>query len=87
MIKCANCGNTDERFLWDEDDTILCSKCYHRTLKSTGRDDLVKCPCCGEMRDRKASYCRHCGHSWGVKISGKDKHDARKSVKLFRRKK
>ena len=61
--KCANCGNTDNSTLWDEDDTIYCSKCCHRTAKSTGEDDLVECPFCHRMRDRKAYYCRYCNDS------------------------
>ena len=61
--RCSNCGNSDSNTLWDEDDTIYCSKCCHRTLKSTGEDDLVECPFCHRMRDRKALYCRHCNDS------------------------
>ena len=53
-MKCANCGNDDERMLWDEGDTIYCSKCCHRTSFETGKDDLVECPYCHYMRDRKA---------------------------------
>lgn len=60
-MKCANCGNEDERTLWDEGDTVYCSKCAHRTSIETGEDDLVVCPHCGEPRDRKAYYCRNCG--------------------------
>lgn len=59
-MKCANCGNTDKRTLWDEDDTIHCSLCHHRTRKDNLKDDLVKCPYCHRMRDRKAMYCRYC---------------------------
>ena len=40
-MKCANCGNEDERTLWDEGDTVYCSKCAHRTSTETGEDDLV----------------------------------------------
>lgn len=61
--KCANCGNTDENTLWDEDDTIFCSRCCHRTSKETRQDDLVVCPYCHRMRDRKAMYCRWCNDS------------------------
>ena len=50
--------------LWDEDDTFYCSKCAHRTLYETGEDDLVECPYCHEMKDRKAHYCRHCNEVW-----------------------
>lgn len=60
-MKCANCGNEDERTLWDEGDTVYCSKCAYRTSIETGEDDLVVCPHCGEPRDRKAYYCRNCG--------------------------
>lgn len=62
-MKCANCGNTNESTLWDEGDTIYCSKCCHRTSKDSGEDDLVECPCCHRMRDRKAMYCRWCNDS------------------------
>ena len=63
-MKCANCGNTDSNRLWDEGDTFYCSKCAHRTLYATGEDDLVECPCCHKMRDRKAFYCRNCNDTW-----------------------
>ena len=62
-MRCANCGNTDEKTLWDEGDTIYCSKCTHRTLIETGEDDVVECPYCHRMRDRKAMYCRWCNDS------------------------
>jgi len=59
-MKCANCGNTNETSLFDEGDTVLCVRCYHRTSKETGEDDVVECPYCHRMRDRKAMYCRWC---------------------------
>lgn len=59
-MKCAYCGNEDKNTLWDEDDTIYCSRCCHRTRITDGKEDLVKCPHCGKMRDSKAYYCRHC---------------------------
>lgn len=62
-MRCANCGNTDENTLWDEGDTIYCSKCAHRTSVDTGEDDVVECPYCHRMRDRKAMYCRWCNDS------------------------
>lgn len=62
-MKCANCGNTDTSSLWDEGDTIYCSICHHRTSVATGEDDVVECPYCHRMRDRKAMYCRHCNDS------------------------
>lgn len=62
-MRFANCGNTDENNLWDEGDTIYCSKCAHRTLVNTGEDDVVECPHCHRMRDRKAMYCRWCNDS------------------------
>lgn len=62
-MKCANCGNTDERTLWDEGDTIYCSRCCHRTQTATGQDDLITCPFCGRLRDRKAYSCMWCGNS------------------------
>ena len=77
-MKCANCGNDDKRILWDDGDTIYCSNCCHRTLKETGEDDLVECPCCGYERDRTALYCFNCGHAWGAKISGREKYEIRK---------
>lgn len=62
-MRCANCGNTDESTLWDEGDTIYCSRCTHRTSKETEEDDVVECPYCHRMRDRKAMYCRWCNDS------------------------
>ena len=79
-MKCANCGNDDERILWDEGDTIYCSNCCHRTLKETGEDDLVECPCCGYERDRKALYCFNCGHAWGAEIIETEKYEIRKML-------
>ena len=61
--KCANCGNIDENTLWDEGDTVYCSKCCHRTSTKTKKDDSVECPYCHRMRDRKAMYCRWCNDS------------------------
>lgn len=68
-MKCANCGNSDKKTLWDEGDTFYCSKCYHRTSIKTGEDDLVECPYCHNMRDRKAYHCRHCNTAWGVEAN------------------
>ena len=62
-LKCANCGNTDSSTLWDEGDTIYCSRCAHITRKDDGEDDLVECPYCHRMRDRKAMYCRWSNNS------------------------
>ena len=62
-LKCANCGNADKNTLWDEGDTIYCSRCTHRTSRNTGEDDVVECPYCHRMRDRKALYCRWCNDS------------------------
>lgn len=62
-MKCAKCGNEDQRSLWDEGDTIYCSKCCYRTRVSDGKLDLVKCPRCHKMHDRKAAYCRYCNDS------------------------
>ncbi len=60
MVQCANCGNADQAKLFDEDDTFYCSECCHRTLKRNNADDLVWCPTCGMLRDRKASACLWC---------------------------
>lgn len=62
-FECANCGNTNSDTLWDEGDTIYCSLCCHRTSKESGKDDVVECPYCHRMRDRKAMYCRYCNDS------------------------
>ena len=62
-MKCGYCGNTDTNSLCDEGDTIYCSLCQHRTSVATGKDDVVLCPYCHRMRDRKAVYCRHCNDS------------------------
>lgn len=65
IMRCANCGNTDENTLWDDGDTIYCSRCTHRTSVYTGEDDVIECPYCHRMRDRKAMYCRWCNNtSW-----------------------
>lgn len=61
--KCAYCGNTEETFLHEEDGTYYCSKCGHRTRTADGEDDVVECPYCHRLRDRKALYCRHCNDS------------------------
>ncbi len=58
--KCANCGNKDPMYLSDENDTVYCMKCYHRTRKTDGKDDAVECPYCHRLRDRKAFTCRVC---------------------------
>ena len=65
-MKCDNCGNMDMRTLWDEGDTYYCSVCYHRTRANDGADDLVECPICHNLRDRKAYYCRNCNAPWGL---------------------
>lgn len=80
-MKCANCGNTDERFLWDEGDTIYCSKCCHRTSKETGEDDLVECPYCHRMRDRKAMYCRRCNDSAWIESTQNEFEETDKILK------
>ena len=65
-MKCANCGNINRDSLHDEGDVIYCSRCTHRTNKSTNKDDSVICPVCYYPRDRKAMYCRWCNDSsWG----------------------
>ena len=60
--KCANCGNTDKNSLFDEGDTFYCSICTHRTVIATGKDDLIICPWCKRLRDRKAAYCDWCNN-------------------------
>ena len=59
-MKCANCGNTDRKKLFDEGETFYCSVCCHRTQTATGQDDLITCPFCGRPRDRTAMYCMWC---------------------------
>jgi DNA-directed RNA polymerase subunit RPC12/RpoP len=63
-MKCANCGNDDQKTLWNEGDTFYCSKCYYRTLIETNKLDLIECPYCHNLRDRKAYYCRNCNETW-----------------------
>ena len=73
-MKCSNCGNVKSNSLYDEGDTIYCSKCTHRTNKSTKKDDSVICPVCRYPRDRKAAYCRWCNDStWGKYDSDAEK--------------
>lgn len=62
-MRCSNCGNEDDSNLWDEGDTVYCSKCSHRTRLTVGEDDSVQCPYCHRMRDKKAMYCRYCNTS------------------------
>lgn len=62
-MKCVNCGNSDSRLLFDEGDTVYCSECHHRTNRITGKDDLITCPFCGRLRDRKAMYCWWCNNT------------------------
>lgn len=64
-MKCFNCGNDDPKSMWDEGDTFYCSRCCHRTRVSDGKDDVVLCPVCHHMRDRKAFYCMWCNSPWG----------------------
>jgi hypothetical protein len=80
-MKCANCGNNNPDTLFDEGDTIYCSVCCHRTLKATGKDDLIKCPYCGRLRDRKAFSCMWCGNS--LDSSNKPTRKERKELKKF----
>ena len=77
-LRCANCGNTDENTLHDEGDTIYCSRCCHRTRVDTHEDDLVECPYCHYMRDRKALYCRHCNIAWGAEVDEEETKELRK---------
>lgn len=62
-MRCANCGNENPRTLHDEGDTFFCSVCCHRTQTATGQDDLITCPFCGRLRDRKAFACMWCNNS------------------------
>lgn len=62
-MKCANCGNENPNTLWDEGDTFYCSECRHRTQTATGQDDLITCPYCGRLRDRRAAHCMWCNIS------------------------
>jgi DNA-directed RNA polymerase subunit RPC12/RpoP len=61
-MKCANCGNENPKTLFDEGDTFYCSVCCHRTQTATGQDDLITCPYCGRLRDRKAFLCMWCNN-------------------------
>ena len=79
--KCANCGNRDSRYLVDEDDTVYCQKCYHRTRKSDGKDDVVECPYCHRLRDRKAYTCRSCNSQGWDKSSKKEFEEIDKLLK------
>lgn len=71
-MKCANCGNDNPKKLFDEGDTIYCQVCYHRTLTSNGKDDLVWCTNCGKLRDRKAMYCMWCNGFQGDHFTKKE---------------
>jgi|LSQX01.1.fsa_nt_gb DNA-directed RNA polymerase subunit RPC12/RpoP len=67
-MKCANCGNDNPKTLHNEGDTFYCSLCCHRTQTATGQDDLITCPYCGRLRDRKAFQCMWCGNSIGQNV-------------------
>lgn len=82
-VRCANCGNADRNTLWDEGDTIYCSKCAHRTCVSSGEDDMVECPYCHRMRDRKALYCRWCNDSTWVPSTPEEFEEADKILKAM----
>lgn len=62
-MKCANCGNDNPKTLHDEGDTFYCLLCCHRTQTATGQDDLITCPYCGRLRDRKAFQCMWCNNT------------------------
>lgn len=62
-MKCANCCNDNPNTLFDEGDTFYCSMCCHRTQTATGQDDLITCPHCGRLRDRKAYQCMWCNNT------------------------
>lgn len=57
---CANCGNSDPKWLHGEGDTIYCKRCAMRTRTGDGKLDVVRCPYCHRMRDRKGFYCKFC---------------------------
>lgn len=67
-MRCANCGNDNPKTLHDEGDTFYCSLCCHRTQTATGQDDLITCPYCGRLRDRKSYSCMWCGSVIGQNI-------------------
>lgn len=58
MLNCASCGSSED--LFDEEDTVYCSKCTSRTYKATGKICLKKCPYCKQKTNGKAAYCEHC---------------------------
>lgn len=62
-MKCANCGTENSKFLFDDGETVYCSVCCHRTRKDSFEDDLVVCPYCHRMIDRKAYVCLWCNHT------------------------
>lgn len=81
-MRCANCGNENVNSLFDEGDTFYCSVCCHRTRHSDGQDDLVVCPYCNHLRDRKAMYCMWCNTAWGTDLSYVD-NDEDGDIKEF----
>ena len=80
-VKCAYCGNTDKDTLWDEGDTIHCSLCFHRTSVETGKLDVVECPYCHRMRDRKALYCFFCNDATWEPSTQEEFEEIDKSLK------
>lgn len=83
--KCANCGNTDKNSLFDEGDTFYCSICTHRTVIATGKDDLIICPWCKRLRDRKAAYCDWCNNQINLNppLTKEEMESKDKSIREF----
>lgn len=82
-MKCANCGNTNTLTLRDEGDTIYCAECWHRTSVATGEDDVVECPYCHRMRDRKTMYCRYCNDSTWKSSTADEYEETDKILKRY----
>jgi hypothetical protein len=60
-VVCSTCAQDD--VLWDEADTVYCSRCAHRTWKADGSVALRTCQDCGEQMDARAGFCDSCASS------------------------
>lgn len=74
-MKCSLCGNADPNTLFDEGDKVYCANCCHRTIKATGKPDIIRCPYCGRKTDGGAVECMWCGNTISHDLPQKYKRD------------
>jgi hypothetical protein len=49
----------------------------------TGEDDVIECPYCHRMRDRKAMYCRYCNDSTWESSTAEEYEETDKILKKY----